>query len=195
MLEELKKFDGVIVPGGFGKRGVEGKILAINYLRNNNIPFLGLCYGLQLAVIEFARSVCRLKDANTTEVNKQTSQPVICTMPEQLANLKEKNMGGSMRLGAYDCKLVKGTLAGQLYGRDIISERHRHRYEVNNNYRAVLEKNGLVISGNHKKGNLAEIIELPGHKFFMASQFHPEFKSRPLNPHPLFVGFVKASKP
>ncbi len=193
MLEELKNFDGIIVPGGFGKRGVEGKILAINYVRNNNIPFLGLCYGLQLAVIEFARSVCGLKDAHTTEINKQTSQPVICTMPEQLKNLEQNKMGGSMRLGAYDCKIANGTLAGRLYGKQVISERHRHRYEVNNNYREVLEKNGLVISGTHKKGNLAEIIELPEHKFFIASQFHPELKSRPLEPHPLFVGLVKAS--
>lgn len=193
MLEELKKFDGIIVPGGFGKRGVEGKILAINYVRNNNIPFLGLCYGLQLATIEFARNVCGLKDAHTTEVNKKTSEPVICTMPEQLANLKEKKMGGSMRLGAYSCKLVKKTLASRLYGAETISERHRHRYEVNNNYREILEKNGLVISGNYKKDNLAEIIELPGHKFFMASQFHPELKSRPLEPHPLFVGLIKSS--
>ena len=192
-LEELKKFDGIIVPGGFGKRGVEGKILAINYVRNNNIPFLGLCYGLQLAVIEFARNVCGLKDAHTTEVNKNTSKPVICTMPEQIANLKEKKMGGSMRLGAYDCRLTNGTLARQLYGRDLISERHRHRYEVNNNYREILEKKGLVISGNHKRGNLAEIIELSKHKFFMGSQFHPELKSRPLNPHPLFIGLIKSA--
>lgn len=193
MLEELKKFDGVIVPGGFGKRGVEGKILAIHYLRNNNIPFLGLCYGLQLAVIEFARNVCGLKDAHTTEVHKNTPKPVICTMPEQFANLKEKNMGGSMRLGAYDCQLVRGTLASHIYGKDMTSERHRHRYEVNNNYREILEKNGLVVSGIHKKGNLAEIVELSGNKFFVASQFHPELKSRPLNPHPLFVGFVKSA--
>lgn len=200
-LEELKKFDGIIVPGGFGKRGVEGKIMAINYVRNNNIPFLGLCYGLQLAVIEFARNVCGLKDAHTTEVNKNTTKPVICTMPEQLANIKEKNMGGSMRLGAYYCRIEKDTLASQLYDQDIVSERHRHRYEVNNSYREILKKNGLIISGNHKKGNLAEIIELPvqsaqdkpKHKFFMASQFHPELKSRPLSPHPLFVGLIKSA--
>lgn len=192
-LEELKNFDGVIVPGGFGKRGVEGKILAINYVRNNNVPFLGLCYGLQLAVVEFARNVCGLKDAHTTEVNKQTSQPVICTMPEQLVNIKENNLGGSMRLGAYDCQLTRGTLAHSLYGQDKISERHRHRYEVNNNYRKILEKNGLLVSGIHKKVNLVEVVEIPKHKFFVGSQFHPEFKSRPLNPHPLFVGLIKAA--
>ncbi|OGN07663.1 MAG: CTP synthase [Candidatus Yanofskybacteria bacterium RIFCSPHIGHO2_02_FULL_38_22b] len=192
-LEELKKFDGIIVPGGFGKRGVEGKILAINYVRNNNIPFLGLCYGLQLAIIEFARNACGLKAAHTTEVDSKTNMPVICTMPEQFQNILKKNLGGSMRLGAYECRLVKGTLAYNLYGQDVISERHRHRYEVNNTYRKILERNGLLVSGIHKKGNLVEVIEIPKHKFFVASQFHPEFKSRPLSPHPLFLGFVRAS--
>ena len=192
-LEELKKFDGIIVPGGFGKRGVEGKILAINYVRNNNIPFLGLCYGLQLAIIEFARNACGLKAAHTTEVDSKTNMPVICTMPEQFQNILKKNLGGSMRLGAYECRLVKGTLAYNLYGQDVISERHRHRYEVNNTYRKILERNGLLVSGIHKKGNLVEVIEIQKHKFFVASQFHPEFKSRPLSPHPLFLGFVRAS--
>src|SRR3989344_1358507 len=192
-LEELKKFDGVIIPGGFGSRGVEGKIMAINYLRNNNIPFLGLCYGLQLAVIEFARNVCDLEDAHTTEVNSKTPKPVISTMPEQLVNIKEKKMGGSMRLGAYKCKLVKNSLSRNLYGTDNISERHRHRYEVNNEYRDILQKNGLLIAGLNPQKNLIEIIELPKHKFFVATQFHPEFKSRPLSPHPLFRGFIKAA--
>jgi len=192
-LEELKKFDGVIIPGGFGSRGVEGKIMAINYLRNNNIPFLGLCYGLQLAVIEFARNVCDLEDAHTTEVNSKTPKPVISTMPEQLVNIKEKKMGGSMRLGAYKCKLVKNSLSRNLYGMDNISERHRHRYEVNNEYRDILQKNGLLIAGLNPQKNLIEIIELPKHKFFVATQFHPEFKSRPLSPHPLFRGFIKAA--
>src|SRR3989338_5516970 len=193
VLEELKNFDGVIVPGGFGQRGVEGKILAINYVRNNNIPFLGLCYGLQLAIIEFARNACGLKAAHTTKVDSKTNMPVICTMPEQFQNILKKNLGGSMRLGAYECRLVKGTLAYNLYGQDVISERHRHRYEVNNTYRKILERNGLLVSGIHKKGNLVEVIEIPKHKFFVASQFHPEFKSRPLSPHPLFLVFVRAS--
>ena len=192
-LEELKNFDGVIVPGGFGKRGVEGKMMAINYVRKNNIPFLGLCYGLQLAVIEFARNACGLDDAHTTEVNPKTSQPIITTMPDQLVNIKEKRMGGSMRLGAYKCKLAKNSLSRSLYGSDIISERHRHRYEVNNEYRSVLEKKGLLISGINPERNLAEIIELPQNKFFIATQFHPELKSRPLSPHPLFVGLIKSA--
>ncbi len=208
---ELKSFDGIIVPGGFGKRGVEGKILAIQFARENNIPFLGLCYGLQLAVIEFARNVCGLKDAHTTEVCPDTPKPIICTMPDQLVNIKEKRMGGSMRLGAYSCRLAKNTISRGLYGKDMISERHRHRYEVNNHYRLHLEKGGLVVAGVHPvksreartakqlfnrvnpQISLVEIIELPGHKFFVASQFHPELKSRPLNPHPLFVGLIKSS--
>lgn len=192
-LEELKKFDGIIVPGGFGKRGVEGKILAINYARNNNIPLLGLCYGLQLAVIEFARNICGLKDAHTTEVNKNTPDPVITTMPDQLAKIKEKNMGGSMRLGAYKCKLSPGSASYKLYAQSTISERHRHRYEVNNDYVERLKAKGLLIAGINPERKLVEIIELPQNKFFVASQFHPELKSRPLSPHPLFVGLVKAS--
>jgi len=192
-VEELKNFDGITIPGGFGKRGVEGKIKAIQYLRENNIPFLGLCYGLQMAVIEFARNVCGLKDAHTTEVNPKTSNPIITTMPEQLVNIKEKKMGGSMRLGAYSCRLAKNSVAGNLYGKDIISERHRHRYEVNNDYIKDLEKHGLIISGINPQRNLVEIIELPEHKFFVATQFHPEFKSHPTNPHPLFVGLVKSA--
>ena len=192
-LEELKNFDGVIVPGGFGKRGVEGKITVIKYIRENNIPYLGLCYGLQLAVIEFARNVCGLKDAHTTEVEPKTSQPVICTMPEQLVKIQEKDMGGSMRLGEYKCKLVKQSLCRELYGKDMITERHRHRYEVNNHYRLRIEKRGMLVAGVNPQRKLVEIVELPKHKFFVASQFHPEFKSRPLSPHPLFVGLIKAA--
>lgn len=192
-LEELKNFDGIIVPGGFGKRGVEGKIMAINYVRNNNIPFLGLCYGLQLAVVEFARNVCGLKDAHTTEVNKQTSKPVICTMPEQRTNIKEKKMGGSMRLGAYKCKLNPKALSFKLYAKGLISERHRHRYEVNNNYLSRFKEKGLLVAGINPQRNLVEVIELPEHKFFVATQFHPELKSRPLSPHPLFTGFIKTA--
>ncbi|MDO8495840.1 MAG: CTP synthase [bacterium] len=192
-LEELKKLDGVIVPGGFGSRGVEGKILAINYVRNNNIPFLGLCYGLQLAVVEFARNVCGLKDAHTTEVNKNTPHPVITTMPDQVAKIKEKNLGGSMRLGGYKCRLIKDSLSRKLYGKDLISERHRHRYEVSNDYVKKLEAKGLKVAGINPERKLVEIIELPKHKFFVATQFHPELKSRPLNPHPLFVGLIKSA--
>ncbi|HXK41085.1 MAG TPA: CTP synthase [Candidatus Paceibacterota bacterium] len=209
-LEELKNFDGVIVPGGFGKRGVEGKIAAIKYVRENNIPFLGLCYGLQLAVVEFARNVCALEDAHTAEVNPDTSRPVICTMPDQFVKIKEKQMGGSMRLGEYKCKLAKQSLCYELYGKDMITERHRHRYEVNNHYRLKLEKGGMLVAGinpvrtNGRLGrptsngtgpqnSLIEIIEIPSHKFFVATQFHPEFKSRPLSPHPLFIGLIKAA--
>jgi len=192
-LEELKNFDGIIIPGGFGKRGVEGKIAVIKYVRENNIPFLGLCYGLQLAVVEFARNACGLKDAHTTEVDPETPKPVICTMPDQLVNIKEKRMGGSMRLGAYQCRLTPNSLSSKLYGLSTISERHRHRYEVNNNYRLRLEKNRMLIAGVNPQRKLVEIIELPNHKFFVATQFHPEFKSRPLSPHPLFIGLIKAA--
>ncbi len=192
-LEELKKLDGVIVPGGFGSRGVEGKILAVNYVRNNNIPFLGLCYGLQLAVVEFARNACGLDDAHTTEVNKNTPYPVITTMPDQIAKIKEKNLGGSMRLGGYKCRLVKDSLSRKYYGQDLISERHRHRYEVNNDYVKKLEAKGLKVAGVNPERKLVEIVELPKNKFFVATQFHPELKSRPLSPHPLFVGLIKSA--
>ena len=192
-LEELKDLNGIIVPGGFGKRGVEGKIMAINYVRKNNIPFLGLCYGLQLAVVEFARNVCGMADAHTTEVDPKTTKPVITTMPDQLVNIKEKRMGGSMRLGAYKCKLNLNFQSSKLYGVNLISERHRHRYEVNNAFRPVLEKKGLVVAGINPERNLVEIIEWSHNKFFVATQFHPELKSRPLDPHPLFRGFIKAA--
>lgn len=200
-LNELKAFDGVIVPGGFGKRGIEGKIMAINFVRENNIPFLGLCYGLQLAVVEFARHVCGLKEAHTTEIDPATKYPVIHTMAEQVRKIAEKNMGGSMRLGAYPCQLAKNSLSAKLYGTLLISERHRHRYEVNNKYRKILEQKGLLIAGHNPQHNLVEVIELPvqpvqgrpNHKFFVGSQFHPELKSRPLHPHPLFVGLIKAA--
>lgn len=192
-LAELSGFDGVIVPGGFGSRGVEGKIAAVQYVREHNIPYLGLCYGLQMAVIEFARNVVGLKDANTTEVDPHTPHPVIDTLPDQVAKIMRKEMGGTMRLGAYECEIKKGTLAEKLYEIATISERHRHRYEVNNEYKEKIEQAGLVISGTNPQSNLAEIIELPSHKFFMGSQFHPELKSRPLHPHPLFLGFIKAA--
>ena len=192
-LVELKKYDGIVIPGGFGNRGVEGKIQVIKYIREKNIPFLGLCYGLQLATIEYARNVCKLKDANTTEVNPHTKYPVIHTLPEQLMNIQEKKMGGSMRLGSYTCETLPNTKANRAYGAKLITERHRHRYEVNNDYRDILEKNGLTFSGINPERNLIEIIELKNHPFFLATQFHPEFKSRPLAPHPLFLAFIKAA--
>jgi len=198
-LTELKNCAGVIVPGGYGSRGVEGKISAIEYLRKNKIPFLGLCYGMQLATIEFARNVVGLKDANTTEINPKTTNPIICLMNEQEEFLKNKNYGDTQRLGNHPCKILPKTLAARSYaGPRQIMERHRHRYEFNNAYRQILENRGLVISGVNPERNLVEIIELnpsinsgQGHPFFLGTQFHPEFKSRPLNPHPLFKEFIK----
>jgi len=197
-VRELKEYDGIIVPGGFGNRGVEGKIKAIEFCRKNKIPFLGLCLGLQLAVIEFARHVCGLKDATSAEFVSakeiQKVDAVIDVMPDQQALLKEKRYGGTMRLGAYRCRVNKNTLAFRAYGKQEISERHRHRYEVNNQYREKLEKKGLVISGINPERNLVEIIELSGHPFFLGTQFHPELKSRPLSAHPVFREFIKAAK-
>ncbi len=193
LLSELKSYDGIIVPGGFGSRGVEGKIKAIEFCRRNKIPYLGLCYGLQLAVVEFARNVCGLKGAHTTEVNPKTKYPVIDTLPEQLTNIKEKRMGGSMRLGAYTCELKPNTIAAKAYGVKLISERHRHRYEVNNDLRDILEKKGMIFSGINTERNLVEIIELKNHPFFLGTQFHPELKSRPLKPHPLYREFITAA--
>jgi CTP synthase len=193
-LKELDGFNGVIVPGGFGARGIEGKIKTIEYLRKNKIPFLGLCYGMQIACIEFARNVGNLKEANTTEIDKKTAHPVIDIMLEQKKNLQENNYGATMRLGAYPAKLKSGTVARGAYRTDSISERHRHRWEVNPDYVEILERGGLVFSGVSPDSRLMEIIELPKskHPFFVATQFHPEFKSRPLKPHPLFKEFVKA---
>jgi len=192
-LKELDKYDGIIIPGGFGNRGIEGKILAIEYCRTRKIPFLGLCLGMQLATIEFARNICGLKNATSTEFDPKAEQPVIDLMPEQRELVKTKKMGATMRLGAYDCQLKEGTRAWEVYGKQkIISERHRHRYELNDDYRQILEEKGLVIAGINPKKNLAEIIELPDHPFFMASQFHPEFKSRPQRPHPLFRELIRA---
>ncbi len=188
----LSGFDGVVVPGGFGSRGTEGMIKTIEYVRKNNIPFLGLCYGMQMATIEFARNVAKLRNANTTEVQESLKHAIIHIMPDQEKKLLVKDYGGSMRLGAWDCILKNGSKAAALYGTRKISERHRHRYEVNNKYRDQLEKLGLIFSGTSPDGKLAEIIEIPQHPFFIGSQFHPEYKSRPMNPHPLFNGFVKA---
>lgn len=197
-VKELKEYDGIIVPGGFGNRGVEGKIKSIEFCRKNKIPYLGLCLGLQLAVIEFARHVCGLRNATSTEFvslkNIQKIDPVIDVMPDQQALLKEKRYGGTMRLGAYRCRVNKNTLAARAYGAREVSERHRHRYEVNNAYREKLEKKGLVFSGLNPERDLVEIIELPEHPFFVGTQFHPELKSRPMSAHPLFREFIKAAK-
>lgn len=192
-VDELKNYDGVIVPGGYGSRGVEGKIAAIKFLRENKIPFLGLCYGMQLATIEFARNVAGLKDANTTEINPKTANPVICLMSEQEELLKNKHYGDTQRLGSHPCQVVLNTLAYKAYNQALIKERHRHRYEFNNGFRELLEKRGLVVSGINPERNLVEIVELKGHPFFLGTQFHPEFQSRPLSPHPLFKEFIKAA--
>lgn len=188
--EMLKGYDGILVPGGFGERGSEGKKIAIRYAREHNIPFLGICFGLQLAAIEFAQDVMGLKNANTTEFDPSTPDPVIDLLRDQYAGIK---MGGTMRLGLYDCHISKGTLAYQCYGESDIKERHRHRYEFNNKYKEAMEKAGLVFSGINPQAGLAEIIELPKNDFFIACQFHPEFTSRPLFPNPLFKGFVGAA--
>jgi len=199
--KDLKDLDGIIVPGGFGVRGTEGKIKVIEFCRKNNIPYLGLCLGMQLAVIEFARNVSRIKGACSSEFGSHCQNPVIDVMPEQKTLLKEKKYGATMRLGAYKCKVLPDTISHKAYGAErkqtkkpfIISERHRHRYELNNDYKESLEKKGLVIAGINPGRNLVEIIEVKNHPFFVASQFHPEFKSRPLKPHPLFREFIRAS--
>jgi CTP synthase len=188
----LKDVCGLIVPGGFGKRGVEGKIKAIKYVRENNIPYLGLCYGMQLAVVEFARNVCGLIGANTTEIDPNTKYPVIDIIPEQKDILRKEEIGGTMRLGGYPAKLKEGSVTWKLYGKETIVERHRHRWELNPEYQNILEKNGMVMSGIYEKRNLVEFIEIPKHKFFVATQAHAEFTSKPLNPNPSFLGFVKA---
>ncbi len=190
--EALKGVNGVIVPGGFGKRGIEGKIAAIKYVREKNIPYLGLCYGMQLAVVEFARNVCGLKDAHTTEVNPDTNCPVIDIIPEQKDKLEKSEMGGTMRLGSFQAKLKDNSLVRKLYGRDVITERHRHRWELNPEFHKILEDKGMSLSGVYEKRNLVEFIEIPSHKFFLATQAHGEFTSRPLTPNPLFMGFIKA---
>jgi CTP synthase len=191
-IEELSSLDGVVVPGGFGYRGIEGKISAIEFIRKNKIPFLGICLGLQCAVIEFARNECGISDANSSEFSKNSKNPVIDILPNQ--NLEKDDIGASMRLGTYPCKVISDTHAQEIYGNEIVYERHRHRYEVNNKYRKDLEARGLVFSGVSPDGDLIEMIELKDHPFFVASQFHPEFKSRPWEPAPMFNSFIKASK-
>ena len=191
-IEDLKKLNGVVVPGGFGYRGIEGKIGAIEYLRKNKIPFLGICLGLQCAVIEFARNVCGISDANSTEFSQTTKNPVIDLLPNQ--DLEADDVGASMRLGTYPCKIQPDTMAKDIYNNEIIYERHRHRYEVNNKFRNELESKGLVFSGLSPDEDLVEMIELKDHPYFVASQFHPEFKSRPWDPAPMFNSFIAASK-
>ena len=194
-LKQLSEYDGIIVPGGFGDRGVEGKISAIRYCREKKIPFFGLCYGMQLAVVEFSRSVCKMKKAHTAEIDQKTPYPVIDILSDQKKNIAEKNYGATMRLGAYPAVLDKNTVAYSAYKQHLISERHRHRYEVNPQYIEKLVKKGLVFSGFSPDKRLMEIVELPKktHPFFLGSQFHPEFKSRPLRPHPLFKAFMQAA--
>ena len=189
-LKKLKKVKGIVVPGGFGYRGIEGKIMAAKYAREKNIPYLGLCLGMQVATIEFARHILNTKDANSTEFDSKTKNPVIHILPGHTA---DEDMGGTLRLGAYPCVLDKESLSFKAYGAAKISERHRHRYEFNNDYRDMLEEGGMRFAGLSPDKKLVEIIELKEHPFFVASQFHPEFKSRPLRPHPLFKDFVAAS--
>ena len=191
--KDFKNLNGIIVPGGFGSRGMEGKIKAIEFCRKNKIPYLGLCLGMQLAVIEWARNVCGIKKANSIEFSPNCPNPVISVMPEQKVLLSKKKYGGTMRLGAYKCKIKPKTISFKAYRCSEISERHRHRYELNNGFREVLEQKGMVMAGNNPERNLVEIIELKNHPFFVGVQFHPEYKSRPLNPHPLFREFIKAA--
>lgn len=188
--ETFKDVDGILVPGGFGHRGTDGKILAAGYARKNNIPYLGLCLGMQLAIVEFARNVCALLDADSSEFNPDTKNPVICILPDKEGI---ENIGGTLRLGAYPCRLKKDTIACRLYKKEDISERHRHRYEVNNEYRDILTGNGMVLSGTSPDGYIVEMIELKDHPFFVATQAHPEFRSRPDEPHPLFKGLIEAA--
>ena len=190
-LEELSSLNGVIIPGGFGYRGIEGKIEAIKYIRENKIPFLGICLGLQCAVIEFARNVCNIKDANSSEFSQSSKNLVIDLLPDQ--NLEKDDVGASMRLGTYPCKIQNGSVSKSIYKDEVIYERHRHRYEVNNKYRDQLAEGGLVFSGLSPDNNLVEMIELRDHPYFVASQFHPEFKSRPWEPAPMFYSFVEAA--
>jgi len=195
MLKKLDNFDGIVVPGGFGERAVEGKIKAIKYIREKKIPYLGLCYGMQLAVVEYARNVAKLRGAHTTEVDSDTPNPVIDIIPEQKELLEKQKYGGTMRLGGYIALLKKGTIARKAYGAELVEERHRHRYEVNPEYIERLAEAGLVFSGTSPDRKLMEIVEIPRnkHPFFVGVQFHPEFQARPLSPHPLFTEFLKAA--
>ncbi|HEX4937802.1 MAG TPA: CTP synthase, partial [Candidatus Kapabacteria bacterium] len=200
-VEKLAHYDGILVPGGFGKRGTEGNIAAIRYAREHGVPYLGICLGMQLAVIEYARNMAGLSDAHSSEFNKGARTPVVGLITEWIdedgsvkTRSENSDLGGTMRLGAQDCKLVKGSISRELYGKDVISERHRHRYEVNNKYVPELEKAGLRVAGRSMDGSLVEMIEVPSHPWFVACQFHPEFTSTPRDGHPLFTGYVKAAK-
>ena len=186
----LNGVDGVLVPGGFGDRGIEGMIDAIHYARTNNIPFLGLCLGMQLSIVEYARNVVGYNDAHSVELNPNTTHPVIALMPDQNG---VEDIGGTLRLGSYPCHLDKASKAYTLYGEEIIHERHRHRYEVNNDFRAALTDKGMMLSGLSPDGRIVEMVEIPSHRFFLATQAHPELKSRPNRPHPLFKGLVEAA--
>jgi CTP synthase len=194
-LKKLKQYDGLLVPGGFGETGIEGKINAIRFARENKIPYFGLCYGMQLMVIEYARNVAKLKGSHTVEIDPNSPRPVIDVMPDQKEKIANKKYGGTMRLGAYPCYLRRGTIARKSYKQEMVSERHRHRYEVNPDYIEKMEKSGLVFSGVSPDKRLMEIAELPEnkHPFMLGTQFHPEFQARPLSPHPLFTAFLKAS--
>jgi CTP synthase len=196
----LEKVDAILVPGGFGDRGTEGKIATVKFARERKVPYLGICLGMQVAVIEFARNKASLAGANSTELSKNPAHPVIGLITEWRTESGEverrdasSDLGGTMRLGAQECRLVAGTKARELYGKDVIVERHRHRYEVNNNYLPQLEAAGLVISGRSMDNNLVEMVEIPDHPWFVACQFHPEFTSSPRDGHPLFGGFIKAA--
>ena len=197
----LEGADGILVPGGFGSRGIEGKILAAKYARENKIPYFGICLGMQVAVIEFARNMANMEDAHSSEFNGDSPYPVIYLMKEwyddKTGTVQKRDMtsdkGGTMRLGAYPCHINKETFAYKAYGISNISERHRHRYEFNNEYKERLEEKGLIISGTSPNGELVEMVEIKDHPWFLGCQFHPEFKSRPMNPHPLFRDFIKAS--
>ncbi len=195
-VEKLAQYDGIIVPGGFGETGIEGKIHAIRFARENKIPYFGLCYGMQLAVIEYARNVLKIEGAHTVEINPAAPHPIVDVMPEQKDLIAEGNFGGTMRLGVYTAELAKGTIARDAYGKDTAEERHRHRYEINPDYIEQLEQGGIVFSGKSPSGVLMEIAELPKevHPFFLGTQFHPELQARPLSPHPLFTAFVEAAK-
>jgi CTP synthase len=186
----LSGIDGVLVPGGFGYRGIPGKIEAVRFAREKSVPFFGICLGLQCAVIEFARNMLKLEDANTTEIDGDCRHPVVCMLDDQYDITR---LGGTMRLGAYPCLLAEGSRAHKAYGSTLIQERHRHRYEFNNQYRAQFAEHGMAFSGTSPDGQLVEVIELPSHPWFVAVQCHPEFKSKPTRAHPLFEGFVRAS--
>ena len=187
--EILCEAQGILVPGGFGGRGVEGKLIAAKFARERNIPYLGICLGMQVAVIEYARNVLELADANSSEFDETSAHPVIDLMPDQHG----VKMGGTMRLGAYPCRILGGSRLAEIYGNEMISERHRHRFEFNNEYRALLEEHGLRVGGTSPDGRLVEAVEIPDHKFYVGVQFHPEFKSRPNLAHPLFKAFVRAA--